>query len=108
MTLEDGDVLLMMLLETLGFESCGGREALFDGIMVGTTTAADVRHENRVRLTKAVRLILLSRCLSLMRIKDTHVRGVAIIKDPTFRLYGCVLLFKRSDLRHASSDLMRD
>ena len=65
------------------------------GIEVGRTTAVEASDENRKELTKMVRLILLSRCFSIMSIKGTQVRGVAIIKDPTYRLYGCVLPFKR-------------
>lgn len=94
--MEGGDVLFMMLLGTLGFESFGGRQVLFEGIKVGRRTAVEVRDENRVRLTKTVRLILLSRFLSLMSIKDTRIRGVAILKTPRI---ACTAMFDSSSAR---------
>ena len=91
MILEGGEVMFMMLLGRLGFESgCGGRKALSKGIEGGRTTAVEARDENRVRLTKIVRLIVLSRCLSMMSIKDNHVRGAAILKTPHF---ACTAVF---------------
>ena len=66
---------------------------MFESIKVGRRTAVEVRDENRVRLTKTVRLILLSRCLSSTSIKDTQVRGVAILKTPRF---ACTAVFDSS------------
>ena len=66
-TLEgEEEVLLLLFMMVLGFESWGGgREALYK---VGRTMAVEVRDENKERLmTKMARLILLSRCLSVCR-----------------------------------------
>ena len=83
--------MFMMLLGRLGFESgCGGGKALSKGIEAGRTTAVEVRDENRVKLTKMARLIVLSRCLSMMSIKDIEIRGVAILKTPRF---ACTAVF---------------
>ena len=102
--MEGGDVVFMMLLGRLGFESgCGGRKALSKGIEGGNrTTAVEARDENRTKLTKTVRLIVLSRCLSMMSIKDTQVCGVAMLKThiSLVRLYSTI---QAPHLRHASS-----
>ena len=76
----------MMLWGRLGFESgFEGRKVLPKGIKAGRTTAVEARDEKRVDPTEMVRLIVLSRCLSMMSIFDTHIGGVAILfKTPPF------------------------
>ena len=89
--------MFMMLVGRLGFESGGGgRKALCKGIKVGRTTAVEARDENRVKLTKMNRLMMLSRLLSMMSIKHIQVRGVAIFTTPRF---ACTAVFYYSSAR---------
>ena len=92
--------MFMMLLGILMFESgCRGRSALSKGIEAGMTTAVKARDENRVKLAKMIRLIVLSRYLSMMSIKDTQILKysglLTIFKTPHFACKFVFLLSER-------------
>ena len=99
----------MILLGRLEIEiGCGGRKLLSKGIKAGRTTAVEARDEKRVKTTDKVRLMMLSRGLSMISITDSQVRGAAIglLKTPHI---ACTVVssLQAPDLRYASSDLRR-